>query len=122
MAGKRAMLCVMLGGWEPHYGPRGVNGPIDDILFPMNHGVLFYPGFTVVPSFVAYQTDRITDERFAVVADEMRTRMQEFFTCAPIPYRMQNGGDYLIPSMQLRPELNEGVTGFAAHLKQATEA
>ena len=28
LAGKRAMLVVTAGGWEPHYGPRGINGPI----------------------------------------------------------------------------------------------
>jgi NAD(P)H dehydrogenase (quinone) len=116
-AGKRAMLMVMLGGWEPHYGPRGVNGPIDDILFPMNHGVLFYPGFSVLPSFTVYRSDRIDDERFRETADGLRERMRDLFTTPPIPYRQQNSGDYLIPSMQLRTDLNLGATGFAAHLK-----
>ena len=43
--GKRAMLIVTAGGWAEHYSPRGINGPIDDILFPIQHGMLFYPGF-----------------------------------------------------------------------------
>ncbi|MBS4076671.1 NAD(P)H-dependent oxidoreductase, partial [Ameyamaea chiangmaiensis] len=47
MAGKRAMLMVTAGGWPEHYSDRGINGPIDDLLFPINHGILFYPGFTV---------------------------------------------------------------------------
>jgi NAD(P)H dehydrogenase (quinone) len=35
----------------------------------------------------------------------------------PLPYRPQNGGDYLIPSMELRPGLGAaGVTGFMLHL------
>lgn len=119
MAGKRAMLMVMLGGWEPHYGPRGVNGPIEDILFPMNHGVLFYPGFTVLPPFVVYRSDRIDEKRFKLTAEDLRQRMRTLFTAPPIPYRMQNAGDYSIPSMQLHPEINPGVSGFAAHLKLA---
>lgn len=45
LAGKRAMLIVTTGGWVEHYAPRGINGPIDDILFPIQHGMLFYPGF-----------------------------------------------------------------------------
>lgn len=117
MAGKRGMLMVMLGGWEPHYGPRGVNGPIEDILFPMNHGVLYYPGFTVLDPFVVYRSDRIDEERFQATAEQLRERMRNLFTSPPIPYRQQNAGDYLIPSMQLRPEISPGVTGFAAHLK-----
>src|SRR3546814_4781852 len=31
MAGKRAMLIVTAGGWESHYGARGIHGQIDDI-------------------------------------------------------------------------------------------
>src|SRR3546814_19815986 len=41
-AGKRAMLIVTAGGWESHYGARGINGPIDDILFPTQQGILYY--------------------------------------------------------------------------------
>lgn len=54
LAGKRAMLLVTAGGWASHYGPRGINGPIDDLLFPIQHGVLFYPGYDVLPPFVVY--------------------------------------------------------------------
>ncbi|MEJ1268850.1 NAD(P)H-dependent oxidoreductase [Pantoea ananatis] len=43
------MLVVTMGGWESHYSPRGINGHIDDILFPIQHGILFYPGFDVLP-------------------------------------------------------------------------
>lgn len=42
MSGKRAMLVVTAGGWASHYGPRGINGPIDDLLSPIHHGVLHY--------------------------------------------------------------------------------
>jgi NAD(P)H dehydrogenase (quinone) len=57
-AGKRAMLVVTAGGWAEHYAPRGINGPIDDILFPIQHGMLFYPGFEVLPPLVFYRTDK----------------------------------------------------------------
>lgn len=49
LKGKRAMLVVTAGGWEEHYSGRGVNGPIDDLLFPINHGILYYPGYDVLP-------------------------------------------------------------------------
>ena len=116
LAGKRAMLVVLAGGWEPHYGARGVNGPIDDLLFPINHGILHYPGYDVLPPFVAYSADRVDDARFAAMADELRARMRTLATIEPISYRQQNGGDYLIPSMQLRDGLEApGTTGFALH-------
>jgi len=120
LAGKRAMLIVTAGGWEPHYSGRGINGPIDDLLFPINHGILFYPGYDVLPPFVVYQADRIDDARFVSIAERLRERMRALASTRPLSYRRQNGGDYLIPSMQLRSELGaSGATGFALHLNEA---
>jgi NAD(P)H dehydrogenase (quinone) len=123
LAGKRAMLLVTTGGWEEHYAARGVNGPIDDLLFPINHGILYYPGYDVLPPFVAYRVDRLDEAGFALVAERLRERMRTLGTAPPIPYRPQNGGDYLIPSLQLRPDLSDpGATGFALHLNGADAA
>ncbi|MBO4225773.1 NAD(P)H-dependent oxidoreductase [Bradyrhizobium neotropicale] len=117
LKGKRAMLVVTAGGWEEHYSDRGVNGPIDDLLFSINHGILYYPGYEVLPPFVVYRVDRLDDAGFAPIAEELRERMRALATTAPIPYRRQNGGDYLIPSMQLRAGLEApGTSGFALHL------
>lgn len=121
MAGKRAMLIVTTGGWEPHYSPRGINGPIEDLLFPINHGILHYPGYDVLPSFVAYRVDRLDDAGFNEVAGRLQQRMRTLGTTPPIPYRRQNGGDYHIPSLQLRDDLGEtAATGFALHVNGGT--
>jgi NAD(P)H dehydrogenase (quinone) len=117
-AGKRAMLIVTTGGWEEHYSARGINGPIDDLLFPINHGILFYPGFDVLTPFVAHRVNRLDEAGFAVIAERLRKRMRTFFSVKPIPYRRQNHGDYAIPSMQLHPELGDpGARGFALHVE-----
>jgi NAD(P)H dehydrogenase (quinone) len=119
-AGKRAMLIVTTGGWEEHYSARGINGPIDDLLFPINHGILYYPGYDVLPPFVVHSADRLDEAGFECVAERLRDRMRTLATARPIPYRRQNGGDYLIPGMQLRPGLGDpGATGFALHLDDA---
>ncbi|SOE94162.1 NAD(P)H dehydrogenase (quinone) [Burkholderia sp. D7] len=123
MAGKRAMLIVTTGGWEEHYSARGINGPIDDLLFPINHGILYYPRYDVVPPFVAYRVDRLDAAGFRPVAERLRERMRTLGTIPPIPYRQQNFGDYLIPTMQLRPELEaSGTSGFALHQLHQREA
>ncbi|NEV79008.1 NAD(P)H-dependent oxidoreductase [Rhodopseudomonas sp. BR0C11] len=117
LAGKRAMLIVTTGGWEQHYGPRGINGPIDDLLFPIHHGILFYPGCEVLPPYVLYQAGRLDSAGFEAAAEQLRERMRTLAETPPIPYRRQNGGDYLIPTMELRPELGvPGAEGFAVHL------
>ncbi|MFV3333069.1 NAD(P)H-dependent oxidoreductase [Pseudomonas sp. NY15437] len=116
LAGKRAMLVVTTGGWASHYGPRGINGPIDDLLFPIHHGVLFYPGFDVLPPYLVYRTSRVDAERYAQIEQELGARLDSLQTTAPIPFRRQNGGDYDIPALTLREEIAPEVSGFAAHL------
>ncbi|KAI9835250.1 MAG: hypothetical protein M1819_002394 [Sarea resinae] len=122
LSGKRAMLVVTVGGWPEHYSARGINGPIDDLLFPINHGVLYYAGFDVLPPFVAYRVHRSDDNVFRTIGDELRQRLRTLATTKSIPYRRQNGGDYDIPRLQLRPGLEENrATGFALHLAGGKE-
>jgi len=118
LVGKRAMIVTTAGGWKPHYGPRGVNGPIEDLLFPINHGVLYYPGYDVLPPYVAYRVDRLDADQFEILAEQLRERMRTLFTAQPIAYRVQNGGDYDIPSMTLKPDRETpGASGFSLHVR-----
>lgn len=120
LAGKRAMLIVTAGGWQEHYSARGINGPIDDLLFPIHHGILYYPGYAVLPPFVVYKADKLDEAGFEATTERLRERMRTLATASPIPYRRQNGGDYLIPSMQLRAGLEPPeARGFAIHLARA---
>jgi len=116
LAGKRAMLIVTTGGWESHYGPRGINGPIDDVLFPIQHGILHYPGFDVLPPFVTHRAGRMDDARFAQTTLALGDRLDTLFTIDPIPFRQQNAGDYEIPALTLRAEIAPDKSGFAAHI------
>jgi NAD(P)H dehydrogenase (quinone) len=118
LAGKRAMLVVTAGGWESHYGPRGVNGAVDDLLFPIHHGILYYPGMEVLPPLMVYRARSMGDARFAAVCEELGQRLDTLATTAPIPYRMQNAGDYEIPAMTLKDSIAPELKGFAAHLVQ----
>ncbi|MEC5318705.1 NAD(P)H-dependent oxidoreductase [Brenneria populi subsp. brevivirga] len=120
MKGKRAMLLVTVGGWESHYGPRGVNGPIDDLLFPIQHGTLFYPGFDVLPPFVVYRTGRMDKERFAQVSAELGRRLDSLWSAPPLPFRPQNAGAYTIPELTLKEEIAPGESGLRIHLAEST--
>lgn len=117
MAGKRATLLVTAGGAASHYGPRGVNGPMDDLLFPIQHGILYYPGFDVLPPFVAYQIGlgRVDDNQYATLTESLGKRIDDFWETNPIPFRPQNGGDYDIPALTLRDDIARGQVGFGAH-------
>ncbi|WP_153140298.1 NAD(P)H-dependent oxidoreductase [Paraburkholderia agricolaris] len=117
MAGKRAMLMVTTGGWESHYSPRGINGPIDDVLFPIQHGVLYYPGFDVLPPFVIHRTSRIDAVRFSEICDALGERLDNLWKTAPIAFRPQNAGAYDIPALTLRSDVAPDRVGFSAHVE-----
>ncbi|MBK1611986.1 NAD(P)H dehydrogenase [Rubrivivax gelatinosus] len=118
LAGKRAMLVVTTGGWASHYAPRGINGPIDDILFPIQHGILFYPGFEVLPPHVIYRSGRIDEAGFARASQALGERLDALWTSEPIAFRRQNFGDYRIPELELRPELAPGESGLGIHVRR----
>lgn len=117
LAGRRAMVIVPIGGRAPHYSDRGVNGSLEDVLWPIQHGVLFYPGFDVMPPFPVYQTDRMNEESWIQVASDFRIRMENLFVDAPIPFRSQNGGHY-DNHQRLKPGLGAGEGGTRIHLVQ----
>ncbi|MDT0269599.1 NAD(P)H-dependent oxidoreductase [Streptomyces sp. DSM 44915] len=118
LAGRRALLSVTVGGPEPHYTARGINGPIDDLLFPIQHGILFYPGLEVLPPFVLFGTDRITEREYPEVAKAWEARLRTLETTEPIAFRRQNFGDYAIPSLHLREGLERaGRSGFGLHVR-----
>ena len=119
LAGKRAMLVVTTGGWASHYAPRGINGPIDDLLFPIQHGILFYPGFDVLPPHVIHRTGKVDAAGFAQACEALGERLDTLATTAPIAFRKQNAGDYRIPELTLREELAPGASGFGIHVGEA---
>ncbi|GMM54385.1 hypothetical protein DAKH74_010010 [Maudiozyma humilis] len=119
MEGKRAFCIVTTGGSADHYSTRGINGSIDDVLFTINHGILFYPGFTVLPPLVTYRTDSRREEVFENAKKAVIERMDNIATLEPIHYRRQNFGDYTIPQMTLKEGLEEpGQTHFDIHIKK----
>lgn len=117
LSGRRAMLIVPIGGHMPHYSDRGVNGSIDDVLWPIQHGALFYPGMDVMRPFPVYRSDRMDADGWAEVVSDFKDRLSGLFTDAPIPYRSQNGGHY-DSNQRLKPELGGHSDGVAKHLVQ----
>jgi NAD(P)H dehydrogenase (quinone) len=122
LKGKRALVNVMVGGPEADYGPRGVNGPIDQLLFPLTHGALFYPGMDVLPIHTVYGAAHITTaEQVEALKAAWRHRLEGLFTDAPIPFRAQNGGDF--PDRHtMADNVAQGMTGLAAHFASNTVA
>ena len=94
LAGKRALLAVSVGGPAIDYSSRGINGPLEQLLFPITHGTLFFPGMQVLPTFAVYGAAGLDAKGIAEAAAAWRGRVERLFEEEPIAFRPQNGGDY----------------------------
>ena len=73
--GKKAMLSLTTGGPESTYSETGLNGNIQIILFPINHGIFRFVGFDVLPPFIAWSTSRIGNERRQAYLEEYKQQL-----------------------------------------------
>jgi NAD(P)H dehydrogenase (quinone) len=118
LAGKRALLSVAAGGPAADYGPRGINGPLEQLLFPITHGTLFFAGMDVLPTFAVYGAGKMDEEDVEAAKRVLEQRMVRLFIDAPTPFRRQNDGHY--PDKQtLALHVAPGITGISAHIDSA---
>jgi NAD(P)H dehydrogenase (quinone) len=85
-AGKRAMCAVTIGGPAPMYSEHGLNGAISSILFPINHGMLAFTGFSVIEPFLVHAPARIDDAARAAYLDRYRERLLTLATAPLLTY------------------------------------
>lgn len=114
LAGKRAMLVTTVGGREASTGTRGIHGDLGEILFPLQHGTLWYTGISVVPPFVVHDSNQVSDAEYKDTVSKLQRRLLALPTADPIPFRHQNGGDY-DSNLVLRPELAPNDSGLRVH-------
>jgi NAD(P)H dehydrogenase (quinone) len=84
--GRRAMLSLTTGGPAATYSPRGLNGDIDVLLYPITHGILYFVGFDVLPSFVAYAVARGTSEQRGEYLRDYAQRLRTWQTTTPLAF------------------------------------
>ncbi|WP_416306373.1 NAD(P)H-dependent oxidoreductase [Neptunicella sp. SCSIO 80796] len=94
LKGKRALLSVMAGGPAEEYSARGINGPLEELLFPITHGMLFFPGMDALPTHAVYGTGQLSKTIVEKEIAAWQRRLKHLFDEKPIPFRHQNGGDY----------------------------
>lgn len=117
LAGRRGLLAVTTGGKETQFAQRGINGPIEDILFPLNHGVFHYTGMGALQPFVAFRTARASAEDYEEIKSRYIARLLAAGHEEPLRYRRENDGDYDSNGC-LRDDLGEGLEGCGVHLIQ----
>lgn len=81
---KKAFLTFTTGGPEIAYGPNGKNGDLETILYPIQHGMLYFVGMTVLPPFICFSPARITDEERKKQLEMYRKYLSEINMMDPI--------------------------------------
>ncbi|MFB2938525.1 NAD(P)H-dependent oxidoreductase [Aerosakkonemataceae cyanobacterium BLCC-F154] len=84
--GKKAMLSLTTGGPENMYTAIGINGNINEILFPINHGILRFVGFEVLPPFIAWAVAHADEEKRQAYLTEYKKRLLNIESTEPIFY------------------------------------
>lgn len=74
--GRRAMLAFTTGGPREMYGPTGLNGRADVVLWPLENGVLNFVGYDVLPHFHVPGPARADDATRAAMLDEWAQRLR----------------------------------------------
>lgn len=112
LTGKRALVVVTAGSPVAALGPRGINGDLEELLFPLLHGTLWYAGMASVPPLLVPGADRLTD--FDEAAARLRERLVRLPDERTLPYRRQNGPDY-DENLVLRTEITPERSGLRVH-------
>jgi NAD(P)H dehydrogenase (quinone) len=58
--GKSALCSLTVGGHKTMYEPGGHYAPVEQILYPLHHGLLGFTGFSVLEPFVVYGPNRMS--------------------------------------------------------------
>ncbi len=91
--GKRAMLSLTTGGPDGIYRADGLNGDIHQILYPINHGILRFTGFDVLPPFIAWGPAHVDEATRRGYLDAYRQRLADWNMTVPIAYPSLNDYD-----------------------------
>ena len=87
LVGKKAMLSVTTGGPQAIYAPDAPHGwDINQVLYPVNHGVLYFCGIQSVPSYVAYAVFQVGDEVRKQYLQEYKQRLLTLDKTLPLSY------------------------------------
>jgi len=86
LKGRRAMLALTTGGPEPSYSERGINGAMEQILFPIQHGILYFCGLQPLPPFVVYGPAHLSPEQRHAELERYRRHLLALDAVEPLAF------------------------------------
>lgn len=79
LKGKKALLSITTGGPEKNY-ITAKYGSTDQILHPIQTGILEFVGFSVLPSEIYFSIERIKDDERKEILERWSNRLKYIFT------------------------------------------
>ncbi|QQQ75494.1 NAD(P)H-dependent oxidoreductase [Saccharothrix sp. 6-C] len=121
LGGRRALLSVTIGARASAFSDRGAHGRLADLLFPVQHGVLWFTGMAPLAPFAVYGAAGLSTEAYAAAEREYGRRLDGLFTDEPVPFRSLV--DDYDRDLRLLPDLGApGTTGHDLHLRETGPA
>ncbi|MDV3129120.1 NAD(P)H-dependent oxidoreductase [Mycobacterium sp. 21AC1] len=114
LAGRRVLIVLTAGDRPSALGPRGISGPVEDVLWPILHGTVHYTGMAPLRPHLIASADRMDSDCLAAETACLTDRLDAVLDEDPIPYRTLIGGEYDDES-RLVDELAPGATGLGIH-------
>lgn len=74
---KTAFCIITTGGPEMAYGKTGKNGELDQILYPIHHGMFYFVGMQVKAPFICFSPARISDQERKSELERLDIFLQE---------------------------------------------
>ncbi|XP_075045210.1 NAD(P)H dehydrogenase [quinone] 1 [Mixophyes fleayi] len=83
---KKAVLSFTTGGLESMYGPTGINGDINVILWPIQQGTLHFCGFQVLEPQINYSIAHTPAEKRSLILEAWQARLDRIWEEQPINF------------------------------------
>lgn len=83
--GKKAMLSLTTGGPREMYNAQAGHGTIEQIVFPIQHGILEFCGFQALPPFVAFGIHRVDAQQRQAYLDTYVARLLDALNSVATP-------------------------------------
>lgn len=81
--GKTAFCCITTGGPAQAYD-GGKNGNLENILFPIHHGMFYFVGMTVLPPYISFSPARQTREVLTEELQRYKSFLENLHVLSPI--------------------------------------
>ncbi len=85
LRGKTAQLCVTTGAPASSFGPGSLHGPMDELLAPIQRGVLGFTGMRVLPAFCLHHVPYAGAQGRAEMLLAWERRLRSLDEVAPLP-------------------------------------